>query len=412
MNREQSLKLHSCGRNAWNQWAEELLSHHDGSEEWKNEARADFRDHEFEEPACFRGFNFPGRVSFENTVFLKFAEFYGAIFGDSARFDHACFRHGASFRNTCFQSRAGFGNVAFPKGVWFEGAIFKNDVWFGEAVFKDRAGFERVGFHEQAVFQRAVFEDATWFHQARFCGDTSFLNATFGGDASFFDATYRAEADFRAVRGQSAFRLAGAKFSKVPNFEQSTFVEAPHLDDIEIGERTSLFKGNKKLIARWRALRRLAAQGHAHEQAQRFYAEEMLSRRGVVDRYWSAAFWFGLLYQLFSSFGRSLSRPLLFWVAGLLIFSMLYYLAEDTDLVASTCRAGTNELWSAFGLSLDRSLPALSGFGQEVEHWRSCLGIPSGVAHWIVFLRPIQALFSGTMIFLFLLALRNRFRIK
>ena len=41
------------------------------------------------------------------------------------------------------------------------------------------------------------------------------------------------------------------------------------------------------------------------------------NRRWLVDKPWHALFYFGLLYELLSDFGRSVLRPLLGWVLGL-----------------------------------------------------------------------------------------------
>ena len=225
--------------------------------------------------------------------------------------------------------------------------------------------------------------------------------------------------------------MANAKFREVPNFQQATFVQAPRLDNVKIGPQPSrwaklktFFKGDSEKEGRWRALKRLASQGHDHTSEQLFFRGELLARRGVTDRYWHASFWLGVFYQLFSDFGRSLIRPLLWWFyRGVGIRRDLSQpLSELRRIYAfEMCRGNGRALGRCvLGLSLHKSLPALSSFSgglpglyARLYGVASCdpsqpiipdvCSLSSGVP---------QVLFSAVMIFLFLLAVRNHFRIK
>ena len=86
------------------------------------------------------------------------------------------------------------------------------------------------------------------------------------------------------------------------------------------------------------------------------------------------------------------------------------------------CIAGSSKPWvAALGLSLHKSLPAVSGFGfgDKLPQFHACLyGVESEnpfrpmIPDEVAFLGVLQVLFSAVMIFLFLLAVRNHFRIK
>ena len=144
----------------------------------------------------------------------------------------------------------------------------------------------------------------------------------------------------------------------------------------------------------------------------------------MTDRYWHASFWLGVFYQIFSDFGRSLIRPLLWWAAGMLVFAGIYFSHHtgSSEWWLLECIAGSSKPWvAALGLSVHKSLPAVSGFGfgDKLPQFHACLYgvesenpfrpiIPDGVA----FLGVLQVLFSAVMIFLFLLAVRNHFRIR
>ncbi len=269
-------------------------------------------------------------------------------------------------------------------------------------------------------------------------------------------------ANFGAIEGRSAFSLAGATFLAVPDFIQAHFAEAPRLDDLRIEPRRfwpptlagvkAHFKGDPDLSARWRALKRLAVQGHDHEREQAFFKGELKARRWTTDKPWHAVFWFALLYQWLSDFGRSMVRPLLWWGAGVLGFAGLYLgrhpalagnllsgfdwaVKRVTELPGSaapplSCMAGPGDPWSAaIGLSLRKGL-LFAGLDStdKLNQIYGCLygiytdktvvtgQLPNAfspvIPDAVAFFGLAQLLFSAVLIFLFLLAVRNHFRIK
>ncbi len=474
MNKEETRALYSQGKEAWNAWAKEILVRRDDSQEWRNEAEADFRSHTFPQDADFSGFIFPGRAQFDGATFEDTAEFREAAFEDTAGFkgmifrgnavfDKAAFKGRSQFNKATFKGGADFGWARFEKEAVFEEATFeeyasfwearfKNLAEFHQATFKSNAMFTSVAFYGAAEFRGATFKGAAAFGRARFEGEAVFEEVPFEGTAlfwevifegtarfglstfehstSFYGAKFRAEANFKAVQGNSVFTMADVEFIEVPDFQQATFVQAPRLDNVKIGPQLTRWdklkafftKGDSEKEGRWRALKRLATQGHDHASEQLFFRDELLARRGVTDRYWHASFWLGVFYQIFSDFGRSLIRPLLWWTVGALVFAWIYlgHHPRGGEWLLLECIAGTSKPWvSALGLSLHRSLPALSGFGDKLPHFHACLyGVQSEnpfrpiIPDVVSFLSVPQVLFSAVMIFLFLLAVRNHFRIK
>ena len=184
----------------------------------------------------------------------------------------------------------------------------------------------------------------------------------------------------QAIRGDRGFNMAHAVFDVVPDFIQAHFEEAPRLDNLEVGgklpelkdiqdedreklsrrgrwHRRRLEKNRpyrrmfealakdsdlRNIPARWRALKRLAIQGHDTERELEFHARELRSQRFAEDwplplafwrgRAWAFfRFWFGYFYQWFSDFGRSLARPLIAsWVV--LIAAAAFFLSQ-TDVM-------------------------------------------------------------------------------
>jgi hypothetical protein len=287
--------------------------------------------------------------------------------------------------------------------------------------------------------------------------------------------------------------MAGATFHEIPNFIQATFAEAPRLDNVVI-QRRGRVPGqdgvrrddiDDDLPARWRALKRLALQGHDHIREQEYFAEEVKALRrnpdkplpnplnwfkrdahGLRQPVWPGGgrYWLGLVYQCLSNFGRSAARPIFWWMV-LYSGSAYFYLRQHFAASAETgtayvsgagewlwshavqhflrvagsskphgdaallpsCIAGEgNPVWDALGLSLNKALP-LSGIGspEKLNQIYACLyGIHGGgrgalperftpvIPDLVYYPGMVQTLFSLVLIFLFLLALRNHFRIR
>jgi hypothetical protein len=180
--------------------------------------------------------------------------------------------------------------------------------------------------------------------------------ATFNNYTTFEGARFFNAASFIGMRGERTFSLSKVRFEKLPDFEQAHFSEAPRIDVRNLMGLPSVPKAYSDRVpaetTRWRALKRLAIQAHDYESEQCFFVEEIRSLRGTVDRplprpwnwilkgepLWpgGARYWVGLLYQLFSDFGRSIIRPFICWVAITILFACYYYyLSQGSNAVPS-----------------------------------------------------------------------------
>ena len=311
--------------------------------------------------ADFRDFLFPGDASFKSATFTGNASFGGAIFTGQAWFEKAIFTGYASFKRAIFTSSALFMSAAFTGYASFTGAIFTSS----------------------ALFMNAAFTGNGFFAGARFKQDAGFLLARFDQSATFAGAEFGGRASFEAIRGERGFSMAGAVFDAVPDFIQAHFAEAPRLDNVEVkgrmltapekepeeGEKLSrreqfhhdwqeksplyrratsgISKDStlRNVPARWRALKRLAIQGHDTDRELAFFSGEVSSARFAGDwplpwPIWKASAWggslrfyAGWLYQIFSDFGRSLLRPFIAWSLCIVIFAV-YFLGQNPDMVA------------------------------------------------------------------------------
>jgi hypothetical protein len=244
----------------------------------------------------------------------------------------------------------------------------------------------------------------------------------------------------------------------------------------------------RDMPARWRALKRLAIQGHDTERELQFFSGEMRSQR--FTEHWPLpwltwrpsewfrvlGFWAGLLYQVFSNFGRSLARPFAAWALCIAIFA-IYFLGQNNEMTLRRdhhyggwlSRVGeyTRTAWQALrsppfcypGTKPDPSLPEderfenkQNGFSGLVEEVRAdtnlvnealsiayhnaviildssgdsahrAFGCLYGVERYggnpvayvprnVAIASGIQKLFSAIFIFLFGLAVRNMLKMK
>lgn len=393
----------------------------------------------FHDDAWFGNTAFTHPASFGNTEFKKAVNFYASVFNRDVVFWGAKFGGSASFFKARFNDVAKFTNVTFLCYVRCS-----------EAIFNEEANFSGVTFTDNVEFNRTSFSGRTQFDETTFCGNVDFSQAVFGY-TSFSGALFKADSNFVAMQGQSSFTLKDATFFVVPDFGQAHFSEAPRLDNLRF--QTTSVESRRPwmspptikpdISARWRALKRIAVQAHDHERELDFLAEEIKSLRGEQD--WllpnplsfrrgepicwpgGGRYWAGLFYQWFSDFGRSTLRPFLCWTALTIAFAAYYFsLHSDTfdqstnfgltSIIAINC----DPFMAALYLSIHNGL-VISGLGRAEKLTQSyaCLYGSSGkdqlvplMPDAVVFIGIAQTILSAVLIFLFLLALRNYFRIR
>jgi hypothetical protein len=202
------------------------------------------------------------------------------------------------------------------------------------------------------------------------------------------------------------------------------------------------------LGTKYRTLKRLAALGGDRASERFFFHSEMRARRYREDKPWHPAFWLGIAYELLSGFGHSVFRPIL-WLVALTLLSSWFYLAQHTGKEVSpraelqerivallpdrlvallpaaqprpplACKHGNGGPAAAASLLAIRQgsvLGALDSlksaqiyaclYGQDSESKAPV--IPDAVMLWGIG----QTVLSAALWFLFLLALRNRFKIE
>ena len=480
MDKADTLELLRRGRECWNAWATELLQQREilkKAHVWngdKNEAvwTDDTRSWMDEAAACFSyeilnlnysdfgGWVFPGNVdfssaefrgepSFHRATFYGDADFNNAVFKRSANLDEAIFNGIASFKRTNVTGRFSLSHSRFDKSASFDQMRVSGSVTFCHTNFNDYFEFNDADvstirirnceFQSVARFFGAKFHNSAEFRQTRFHRLADFTGCRFGGATSFSFVAFNHSAIFRSIAAQSMFALEGSKFDRLPDFVGAHLIEAP-LHDVEFESRqyseAQAFNGESPLPERWRALRRLAQQGHDHERALKFWKAEACARRNQEDKPWHLRFWVGLIYGWVSDFGLSISRPTWTLLVVYLLFCGLYFVSgtNSSDLALDYCpldgKAGLLQKLSAASLvSFHYTAPVtLVARTENQQENLICLyesddpnaatfdGDKIAVAanpvpFWIQIAGPAQFVISSVLVFLILLAVRNHFRI-
>jgi hypothetical protein len=335
----------------------------------------------FRAPAAFLGAAFQGNACFQFAIFERFATF-----------DSATFQGFAWFHRATFQGYADFRFVTFKRSAYFDSATFKGNAIFQSTTFQGNANFQSAAIGGRALFGGQTFANDVSFNSAKFgpLSRADFSLATFEQALQFDHAVFEGEADFNAVWGKRTFSMARAHFKGVPDFIQAHFEETPRLDNVVVegrllqareeqpkeGEKLPRRKqlhrwlkarsapyrsahfiyrrvtggiapgsALRNMPARWRALKRLAIKGHDSDREWRFFCGEIRSRR--FTEHWPLpwplwktdvwagflGFWVGLLYQIYSNFGRSLVRPFAAWLGCIVIFAV-YFLGQSPTMIA------------------------------------------------------------------------------
>lgn len=456
----------------------------------------------FPSHVVFATATFSGPVCFTGATFAAAASFDGATFSGIAWFDGVTFTDGASFGLTTFSAIARFHEVTFNGAAWFNGATFISLASFVGTSFTGSATFDNTNFSSSALFAKATFGHAALFHNATFSEMAWFGEATFIGEALFRGSAFKQSAIFQdchfqnivifdGVDSAGIFSLTNATFKEVPSLFNAAFKGALRLDNVVTPRYPWLgYTPDKDATARFRELRRRASEAHDHERELECFAQEIRTGRfratcPLLEKaitwlyrrwpYWrfrldpkskeqmggrpeptialppwapkvsNSRFWLGLGYEVFSDFGRSPVRPLIWW--GILTWlCAAVYLGEYDDMRKS--RPRTNIFAQAVtGITIMNDAPACAIQGREpffstdaraesirlslqkglvfdlgntgsARRTLGCLygleqdGDQEGLPARISTIFTVQRLLSGVLIFLSLLAVRNQLRLK
>lgn len=414
-----------------------------------------FSDHTFSEEVCFAGrilvgatfcrTRFNKLADFRDVVFANVTDFEGVLFANRSRFDDAAFENTVYFRRAAFMETTvfdrstfkvaayfdyskflpiqgpkgslfggvGFRNSNFTEEVQFQGATFGVRTHFEGAKLKGRADFTAARFEEYAEFQRAEFDNMTnfssakfrkevRFHDAIFRSTTDFHNAEFLQPPKFFGTDLHEDTSFHGISWRRAERCYAASWwsrmssiwSKVASrsSEQNT-----GSDTVDAGSA----------IQAWDRLALMMSKLEKLPERHEFYRLRMRAQRrrdglGVL----ALMNW---LFDVLCDYGWSVRRALFWWflhLVGVGLFIFTHANHSDSNIV----RVLLDSL--AVSFSNAHVFFGLTSKGGYLYEARQRLAGLIEDASVLSILGTIQTVVGPILLFLLLLTLRNRFRLR
>jgi hypothetical protein len=379
---------------------------------------------------------------FDRATFGRGASFNGARIGEWTSFAGATFGEWSVFAGASFGRLTSFDGTTFGNGANFSGVTFGVDTSFANATFGHYTRFDGWETSELEEVLRQLFKRWGWADSAivkpvkrRLAASRpnkfeaiSFADALFDGYCSFHNRGFERPADF-----------SGAVFLAVPDFGGAGGFEHLDLSEIEISCRGGWsflrnWTTSSEIERRLRHFRKIAKDAEAHDLERNLFILERKAQRGIqfarlfrrIDfkrlkdslRGRNPLRPLGLtlllfLYRAASDYGHSMVRPLLWFAASLAGFHAgywwLYRAALDRthpflhpDLVSFTLG---NALPFASGLNPARRDVLLRLFKSASD--AAQIHIPTSFE----LLSIAQSLIGAALLFLFLLAIRNRFKL-
>jgi|GEM_PF-6087456 len=420
MNQQKSIYLYLKGKTAWNIWAVRLLRRKQKLiklGKWHITTEFDF------EKNCYqtRGLNDVSQawldralVDFSNIEFIC-----GDTCTNKAKAKHRLDEKYANERKIPVQGI----------NIDFRDFIFPGDVRFDHAQLNGIALFNKADFHATAWFSNAKFVEAVRFEDTLFRAYAGFHQTEFESFATFENSKFLKSSNFEAISAAKTFALTDAKFiNQVPSFKDASFEQTPRITNVEVlpaprknyfspsirnvvrttkkeSRRRRKFFFNDLVWTEWamnrvkysikqavnyrrnrddelnfRSLRILAKEAGDQQRERAFFAGEIRARRHMKDKIKEfptgfLRYCWGTAYEVSSNFGRSLSRPVICWVAIFYGFSYLY-LANSPAFMAGKCQneQTLTTLEAAKTISLNNALFFLSeGYSDKVGRAHSCL---------------------------------------
>lgn len=305
-------------------------------------------------------------TSFEDCHFAQGVDFHKAKFADNV----------AQFKNAKFSgSNANFFDLRVDGGsLHFEGAQFiRVDANFGTSGILKGADTNTYAIRV-ADFEGATFSGKAKFINRRFCNRTNFKNVTFEKAPLFHGSELHQDTTFPPIE----------------NFKDTKSNGAAHA---------------------YRTLRLAMKQQEAHEEEAMFWALEQRSKRNNLDLKqpknwlpWSLSW----AYDLLSNYGLNAGLPAR-WLGGWIIYSAVIYACVAGSLEKLT---RLDHWLGAFGFSIAQMARPFFIWGDyDGADIKAALG--SDVFSFLIkMLATVDSIVSLTLIALFILAVRRRFRMQ
>lgn len=251
----------------------------------------------------------------------------------------------------------------------------------------------------------------------------------FYADCDFRDSEFLSETNnpnFYNVTFDKTLMIDRSKFKRVPDFRMATFRTGISIYNISV----NYYRAKKSIKAlgkaidqedsdRYRKLKELAGIAKDHEREQVFFAYELKAKRFYETK--GGQLLPNLLYGWFSNYGQSYNKTLYLasgvWILFAVIYSILLPMPEKISSILSALPDLPEEIkippiilcfLFLAPFSVSQILPFMGSskvFARDLMN-----GIDFG--NWVYFCALGQNLLGLVLIFLIVLALRNRFKLK
>ncbi len=192
-----------------------------------------FNNAVFFETVFFNYTEFSSSAIFSNAIFFGEAYFLGTRFAIDARFDEVEFRSlatfsgailpaGTTFSKTKFFSRASFEEVKFSYGVNFKKTIFYHDVLFDDATFKATANFTGAKFKNMVpnFYDTKISTDIIWQRNVNFWPNTTnWIDCKTDEECKESDEEYKE----RMIDNEKAYENLSACMKKMDKYHDQHF---------------------------------------------------------------------------------------------------------------------------------------------------------------------------------------------
>ncbi len=219
-----------------------------------------------------------------------------------------------NFLNVCEWEKS-----TFSAGCGFENCLFKRVAIFKGAIFEKSASFKRCTFEQNASFEDAEFcsaDNDAMFTDAQFAGVTTLSGANFAAVPDFAETLFAHDPELERIRlPWQAFDFTSNEFKKA----QRTSRDA---------SQKSLTRDITKLVR----LKAIAQKAQNYDLELRFFAIERKMRAIRKGRLSGSASW---LYDFASDYGQSLLRPFRLLIVSFMLFATIHacLLAQDVSLL-------------------------------------------------------------------------------
>ncbi len=279
---------------------------------------------------------FPIKVSFAGSEFQKIANFNNALFfGDAARDVNK-----KVYKIEVTANSADFRGASFTKDVTFKNTAFTESVNFTKTNFDGRANFEGTIFHNVTVFCDTTFNFFTNFIGAVFFKVTTFSGTKFLSSVQFTNAAFFSPVGFDKIETKASAIFIKTQFlNSVPTFYDSKLYSNIIWEkDINYWPQIDGDKSNKNYKTKitddqnaYENLASLMEKLDKYHDGHFFFRGEMRCRRWLASYPTKCFYW---LYESLSDYGYGIERALLGWFLHIVLGAFLIGFATKNALCA------------------------------------------------------------------------------